>query len=89
MQDSLWMCPAAELSWCGTWEAQAAGDAGHDGRDEVVEVAEGGRGELEGAEADVIQCFIVQDHALVRVLHQLMHGERGVVGLHHSVGHLG
>ncbi len=56
-----------------TWEAQAAGDAGHDGGDEVIEVSEGGGGELEGAEADVIQGLIVEHHALVRVLHQLVH----------------
>ena len=70
-------------------EAQAAGDARHDGRDEVVEVAERGRGELEGAEADVVQGLVVKHHALVGVLDQLVHGQRGVVGLHHRVGHLG
>ena len=56
-----------------TWEAQAAGDARHDSRDEVVEVPEGWGGQLEGAEADVVQCLIVQHHALVGVLHQLVH----------------
>ena len=60
----------------------------HDSRDEVVEVAKGGGGELEGAEADVIQRLVVQDHALIGVLHQLVHRESGVVGLHHSVRHL-
>ena len=72
-----------------TGEAQAAGDAGHDGGDEVVEVAEGGRGQLERAEADVVQRLVVQDHALVRVLNQLVHAQRRVVGLDHRVGHLG
>ena len=43
------------------WEAQAAGDARHNGRDEVVQVAKGRGGQLEGAEADVVQGFIVQD----------------------------
>ena len=56
-----------------TWEAQAAGDARHDGRDQVVEIAKVGGGQLEGAEADVIERLIVQDHALVSILHQLMH----------------
>ena len=56
-----------------TGKAQAAGDAGHDSGDEVVEVAKGGRGELEGAEADVVQGLIVKHHALVCVLHQLVH----------------
>ena len=46
-------------------------------------------GELEGAEADVVERLVVEDHALVRVLHQLVHGQRRVVGLHHGVRHLG
>ena len=44
---------------------------------------------LQGAEADVIESLIVEHHALIRVLNKLVHGESGVVGLHHSVGHLG
>ena len=36
-------------------EAQAAGHARHHSTDQVVQVAEGGRGQLQGAEADVIQ----------------------------------
>jgi len=70
-------------------EAQAAGDPGHHQGDEVVEVSEGGGGQLEGAEADVVQGLVVQDHALVRVLHQLVDGQGGVVGFHHGVRHLG
>ena len=104
---------------------------GHDGGDEVVEVTEGGGGELQGAEADVVQSLVIcerrgreggkgvsaadgqsterasagqhpppalpsthlppltKDHALVGVLHQLVDGQGGVVGLHHGVGHLG
>lgn len=64
---------AALVELSGTWEAQAAGDARHDSRDEVVEVAKGGSGQLQGAETDVIQRLIVENHALVCVLHQLMH----------------
>jgi hypothetical protein len=56
-----------------TREAQAAGDARHDGRDKVVEVAESGSAHLQGSEADVVQGFIVKHHALVCVLHQLVH----------------
>ena len=36
-------------------------------------------------EADVIESLIVNAEALVSVLHQLMHGESGIVGLHHGV----
>jgi len=70
-------------------EAEAAGDAAHGGGDEVVEVAEARGGELERAEADVVERLVVEHHALVRVLHELVHGQRGVVGLHHGVGDLG
>ena len=73
---------------CRAGEAEAAGDAGHDGRDEVVEVAKGGHGHLQRAEADVIQRLIVQHHALVRILDQLVHGQRRIVWLYHCIGHL-
>lgn len=43
------------------WKAQTAGDARHDGRDEVVEIAKGRSCELEGTEADVVQGLIVED----------------------------
>ncbi len=71
------------------WEAQAAGDARHDCADQVVEVTKGGGGELERAEANVIQRLVIQDHALVGVFHKLVHRQCGIVGLHHSVRHLG
>ena len=44
-----------------TREAQAAGHAGHDCGDEVVQVTKGGGGQLQGAEADVVQSLVVQD----------------------------
>jgi len=55
----------------------------------VVQVAEGGGGELEGSEADVVQSFVVDAHGLVGVLDKLVDGERGVVGLDDGVGDLG
>merc|ERR1719267_262364 len=69
-------------------EAQAASHTGHAGGAQVVEVAVGWGGELEGAEADVVQGLVVKAHALVGVLHKLVHREGGVVWLDHSVGHL-
>ena len=72
-----------------TGEPEAAGDSGHGSGDQVVEISVGGSGELEGSEADVVECLVVDDHALVGVLDQLMHGQSGVVGLHNGVGHLG
>ena len=70
-------------------EAQAAGGGRHDGGDEVVQVAEGGRGQLEGAEADVVERLVVDEERLVGVLDKLMHGEDAVVRLDDGVGHLG
>ena len=55
----------------------------------MVKVAEAGHCQLERAEADVVQGFVVQHKALIRVLHQLVHRQGGVVGLHHCVRHLG
>ena len=40
-------------------------------------------------EADVVESLIVNAEGLVSVLHQLVDGQGGVVGLHHGVGHLG
>mmetsp|Transcript_12357 Transcript_12357/g.25957 ORF Transcript_12357/g.25957 Transcript_12357/m.25957 type:complete len:484 (+) Transcript_12357:61-1512(+) len=70
-------------------EAQAAGDTGHHRGDQMVKIAEGGGGQLQGTEADIVQGLVIEDHALIGVLDQLMHGQGGVVGLHHGVGHLG
>ena len=54
----------------------------------MVEVAVGGRRQLERAEADVVQGLVVDAERLVRVLDQLVDGQRGVVRLHHHVRHL-
>ena len=72
-----------------TREAEAAGDTGHDSGDEVVEVTEGRSGEFEGAEANVVQSLVVEHHALVGVLDELVNGKGGVVRLHNGVRHLG
>ena len=54
----------------------------------MVEVTVGGGGQLQGTEADVVQSLVVDAVGLVGVLHQLVHGQGGVVGLHHGVRHL-
>ena len=69
-------------------EPEAGGDTGHGEGDEVVEVAVGGGGQLQGAEADVVQRLVVNAECLVSVLNQLVDGEGGVVGFHHCVRHL-
>ena len=72
-----------------TGEAEAARDAGHGRRHEVVEVTVGRGGELERAEADVVQGLVVEDHDLVGVLDELVHGQGCVVRLDDRVRHLG
>ena len=64
-----------------TREAQASGDAGHDEGDEMVQVTVRRRGELESAEADVVERLVINAESLVRVLDKLVHGERRVVRL--------
>ena len=66
-------------------EAQAGGHSTHGGRNEVVEVAVGGRGELQRAEADVIQGLIINAEGLICVLDQLVDRKGGIVRLHHCV----
>lgn len=55
----------------------------------MVQVSIGGSGEFEGSEADIIESFVVNDHALVSVFDQLMHGQGGVVGFDHGIGDFG
>ena len=72
-----------------TRETQAGGDTGHDGRDQVVQVTVGGRGQLEGAETNIVQRFVIDTEGLIRVLDQLVHGQHGVVWFNDSIRHLG
>ena len=52
----------------------------------MVQVTVGGGGELQGAETDIIKGLVIDTESLVRVLNQLMDGERGVVGLDNAQG---
>jgi len=54
----------------------------------MIEVAVGWRWQLERAEADVVESLVVDAERLVRVLHQLVHRQRGVVRLDDCIGHL-
>ena len=55
---------------------------------QMVQIAIGRVLQLEGAEAYVVERLVVDAEGLVGVLYQLVHGEGGVVGLHHRVRHL-
>ena len=55
----------------------------------MVQVTVAGIGELEGAEADVVEGLVVDAKGGIRVLDQLVHGEGGIVWLDDRVGDLG
>lgn len=71
------------------WEAEAAGDTRHNQGDEVVQVTEGGAGELEGTEAYIIKGLVINAEDLISRLDQLVDGEGTVVGFNDSIGNLG
>lgn len=56
--------------------------------DEMVQITVCGRGQFQSAEANVVQCLVVNAERHVGVLDQLVNGQGGVVGLHNCVGHL-
>ena len=66
-------------------EPQAGGHTRHGQRNQMVQISIGGVGQLQGAEADVVQSFVVDAECLVGVLDKLVNGQGGVVGLHHCV----
>jgi hypothetical protein len=72
-----------------TGESQGASDTAHAGAHKVVQVTVGWGGELEGAEADVVQGLVVQHEGLISVLNDLMYGQGGVVWLNDGIRHLG
>ena len=45
-------------------------------------------GEFKGAEADIVEGFIVQNHALIGILNKLVNRECCIVRLNNSVRHL-
>merc|ERR1712072_1517319 len=55
----------------------------------MVQVSVSGGRELQCAETDIVQRFVVEEEALVSVLNQLMEREHSVVGFHNSIADLG
>jgi hypothetical protein len=72
-----------------TGETDGAGSTRHSNGDEMVQITIGGGGKLKSPEADIIESFVIDDHALIGVLNELMDGEGGVVWLNNGIGHLG
>lgn len=71
-----------------TRESQTSGDPGHDDRNQMVQVIVGRGGQLESAEADIVQGLVINAKGLVGVLNELVDGESGVVGLNDGVRNL-
>jgi len=54
----------------------------------VVEIAEGGGGQFQGAEANIIERLVVDAVRFVGVLNELVDGQRAIVGLDDHVRYL-
>merc|ERR1712232_863921 len=55
----------------------------------MVQVTVSGGGQLQGAEADVVESLVVEQEAFVSILNELVEAEHGVVGLDDRVRHFG
>ena len=66
-------------------EAEAAGHATHRCADEMIQITVCWCGELLGAEADVVQGFIVEEEALIGILDKLVERKHCVVWLNDCV----
>merc|ERR1712045_52355 len=72
-----------------SWETKTSSHSGHGQGHQVIEVAVGRCSQLECAEANVIESFIVNTESFVSVFHQLVDGQGGIVWLNHSIGNFG
>merc|ERR1719464_559206 len=71
-----------------TWEAKACCNSAHGCTHQVIQITVSGCGQLQGAETDVVESLVVQQEALICILHQLVEGQDGVVWLYNCVTHL-
>jgi hypothetical protein len=78
-------CKLAEILIELSRETERASDSRHDCRNEMVQVSISGSGQLEGTEANVVQCLVINAESFIRVLNELMDRQSAVVGLNHSV----
>lgn len=71
-----------------SWESETRRDTGHDGGDEVIQIAVRWVIEFECSHADIVKCLVVDTERLIRVLDQLMYGQGSVIWLNDGVGDL-
>merc|ERR1719222_1671600 len=69
-------------------EPQAGRHTRHGQRNKVVQISVSWVGQLQCAEADVVESLVINAEGFISVLNKLVHGECGIVGLHHCVRHL-
>ena len=72
----------------GAVETQRGRDGGDDLADHAVQVGVGRALDVEVTAADIVDGLVVDHEGAVRVLQRGVGGQDGVVGLHHSRGHL-
>jgi hypothetical protein len=79
----------AEIAVELTRESKTASGTTDGSCNQVIQVTIGWSGELEGTEANVVQCLIVKSETLISILHKLMHRKCSVVRLDHCIRNLG
>merc|ERR1719213_163133 len=78
-------CKLTEISVQLTRKPQARRNTAHGRANKVVQITIGWRGQLQGPETNIIQSLIVQKHAFICILHQLMEGQHCVVRFHNCI----
>lgn len=73
----------------GAIETEGSGQRRDDLGDEAIEVGVGGAFDVQGATADVVDCFVVEHDGNIGMLQERMSGEDGVVRLDDGGGDLG
>merc|ERR1719498_1392197 len=67
-----------------TRKSKTASNTTHGSRHQVVQVTVCWSRKLERTEANVVECFVVNDHDFVGIFHQLVNGKSRVVWLHNG-----
>ncbi len=65
--------------------SEGSGRRRHHSANECICLRGGGISNLQALHSDAVQCGVVNNHHTVRVENQSLHGENGVVRLHHHV----
>lgn len=55
----------------------------------MIQISKGWLGQLQSSETNIVKGLIIEHHALVSVLNELMEGKGGIIRLKNHVGHFG